>query len=98
MIGHSSDNPFVSNVDTNFLGTGQTVALNHTVPFYSTSTLSVRYKFKSWTIEVGSKNIFDKAPPVYSAYGFQARIGTAPLTSQYDWIGRSFFLDLKKTF
>jgi iron complex outermembrane receptor protein len=98
MVGHSSDDPFVSNVNTNFLGSGETVNLNHTVGFYSTSTLSLRYKFKSWTVEFGSKNIFDTAPPVYSAFGFQSRIGTAPLTSQYDWIGRSFFLDLKRKF
>jgi iron complex outermembrane receptor protein len=98
MIGHSSDDPFVSNMNTNFLGSGETVKLNHTVGFYSTSTLALRYKHKDWAIEVGSKNIFDKAPPVYSAFGFQNRIGTAPLTSQYDWIGRSFFVDLKKSF
>jgi iron complex outermembrane receptor protein len=98
MVGRSSDNPFVSDVNTNFLTSGETVDLNHTVGFYSTSTLSVRYKFKSWAIEVGSKNIFDTAPPVYSAFGFQSRIGTAPLTSQYDWIGRSFFVDLKRKF
>jgi iron complex outermembrane receptor protein len=98
MIGHSSDNPFVSNTYSNFLTTDETVSLNHTVGFYSTSTLSLRYKFKQWAVEFGCKNIFDTDPPVYSAYGFQARIGTAPLTSQYDWVGRSYFLDLKRTF
>ncbi len=98
MVGHSTDNPFVSNIDTNFLTSGETVTLNHTVGFYSTSTLSIRYKFKEWAVELGCKNIFDTDPPEYSAYGFQNRIGTAPLTSQYDWIGRSFFLDLKRTF
>ncbi len=98
MVGRSSDNQFVPDIDNNYLGSGESVFLNHVVPFYSTTTVSVRRKFEGWAFEVGCKNIFDKDPPVYATEGFQARIGTAPLTSQYDWIGRSFFIDVKKDF
>ena len=98
MIGHSSDDPFVSNVDTNFRDTGQTVYLNHVVPFYTTSTISLRRKFDTFSIDVGVKNLFDKDPPTYSAEGFQSLLGTTPVTSQYDLVGRTFFIDFNEKF
>jgi len=98
MVGHSSDNPFISDINTNYYQSGETVLLNHVVPFYTTSDVSVRRKFDKFSVELGVKNLFDTPPPVYSAEGFQNRIGTVPLTSQYDLIGRSFFVTFKSHF
>jgi len=98
LVGHSSDNPFVSNMDTNFHQTGETVLLNHTVPFYTDHTVSLRRKFDKFTLEAGVKNLFDTPPPSYSTEGFQNRLGVVPLTSQYDLIGRSFFVSLDAKF
>ena len=92
MIGHSSDDQFVSNVDTNYYQTGQTVYLNHVVPFYTTSDVALRRKFDKFSVEFGVKNLFDTPPPYYSFEGFQDRLGEVPLASQYDIIGRSYFL------
>jgi iron complex outermembrane receptor protein len=98
MVGHSSDDRFVSSYDSNYLGTGENVFLNHVVPFYSTSDISLRRKFDKFTIEVGVKNLYDTTPPVYSSEGFQSRLGTVPLASQYDIIGRSYFVSLDAKF
>ncbi|HEY5106386.1 MAG TPA: TonB-dependent receptor [Caulobacteraceae bacterium] len=99
MIGHSSDLRFVSSIDPNYLRTGEAVYLNHVAPFYSISSLSVRRKFRDFSVEVGIRNLFDKNPPDYSAEGFQPRVGDiAQLVSQYDLVGRSFFIDLEKKF
>ena len=98
MVGKSSDQDFVSNYDTNYNQTGETVYLNHIVPFYTTSDISVQRKFDTFTVTLGIKNLYDTPPPYYSAEGFQYRIGVVPLTSQYDLLGRSFFLTLDKKF
>ena len=98
MVGRSSDNDFVGSQDTNFYDTGETVNLNHVVPFYTTSDIAVQRKFDTFTMTVGIKNLYDTPPPYYSSEGFQNRIGVVPLSSQYDLVGRSFFLTLEKKF
>ena len=98
MVGHSDDNDFVPDIDPNYLNTGQAVFLNHTAPFYTTSTISLRRTFKDWAVEGGVQNLFNKSPSTYSAEGFQNRIGQIPLQSQYDLVGRSFFVDLERKF
>ena len=98
MVGHSDDDKFVSNVNNNYLGLGQAVSLDHTAPFYTLTNISVRRTFKDWSILAGVNNLFDKSPALYSAEGFQNRIGQVPLQSQYDPIGRAFFFELDKKF
>jgi len=98
MVGRSSDNDFVGNQDTNFYDTGETVNLNHVVPFYTTSDVAVQRKFDKFTMTVGIKNLYDTPPPYYSSEGFQNRIGVVPLTSQYDLVGRAYFMTLERKF
>jgi iron complex outermembrane receptor protein len=98
MVGKSSDNDFVSQYDYNYLSTGQTVHLNHVAPLYTTSDLAIRRKLDTITLTVGIKNLFNQEPPLYASEGFQYRQGTAPLASQYDLIGRSYFVTLEKKF
>jgi len=98
MIGHSDDNKFVADVDNNYFGFGQSVYLNHVAPFYTVSNVSIRRKLNTWTFEAGMNNVFNTSPPLYSSEGFQDRIGQVPLTSQYDLIGRVFFVDIEKKF
>ena len=98
MVGRSSDNDFVASQDTNFYQTGETVNLNHVAPFYTTSDVSVQRKFDKFVMTVGIKNLYDTPPPYYSFEGFQNRVGVVPVTSQYDYIGRAFFMTLEKTF
>jgi iron complex outermembrane receptor protein len=94
MVGHSSDNPFTGTTLFDFRGTGQNVASNYVVPFYTNSTVSIRRKFDKFTLEAGIKNLFNQAPPAISVNDDNSpgREGTTPLAiSQYDLIGRSFY-------
>ncbi|WP_202844596.1 TonB-dependent receptor plug domain-containing protein [Luteimonas saliphila] len=63
---------------------------------YFTSNASVQYRGDDWSARVGVRNIADKEPPVISAY--TNTIGNAPLYSGYDFFGRTFFLNLTKSF
>jgi outer membrane receptor protein involved in Fe transport len=66
-------------------------------PNYFTHDISVQYADKGWEVTGGVHNLGDKKPPSIS-YGFYDRVGDAPLYSGYDFIGRTFFLDLTKKF
>ncbi|NEX94468.1 TonB-dependent receptor [Caulobacter sp. 17J65-9] len=68
------------------------------VPDYFLHHLSVRYKADDWSAIVGVRNVFDEEPPTISADGRTNRIGNAPLYSGYDYVGRSFFVNLAKKF
>jgi iron complex outermembrane receptor protein len=100
MIGASSDNAFTPTTLTDFRGTGETVNSNYSVPFYTTSTISVRRKFDKFTIEAGVKNLFNQAPPNISVSdNIEFREGTVTqAVSQYDLIGRSFYFDIDAKF
>jgi outer membrane receptor protein involved in Fe transport len=43
------------------------------------------------------RNIFNEEPPTLSA-GIVSRVGNAPLYSGYDYVGRTFFINLSKSF
>lgn len=99
MIDQSSDNPFVETNIQNYNQTGQTVTTNYSVPFYTLSNVAVRRKFDKFTIEAGVKNLFNQSPPEISTDDtINDRIGSVPLVSQYDLIGRSFYFDIDAKF
>lgn len=64
---------------------------------YLTHFASVRFRDKGWEVTAGVRNLFDKDPPMISA-GYYNRIGNAPLYSGYDYIGRTGFLNVAKSF
>jgi iron complex outermembrane recepter protein len=102
MVGASNDSAFSGgNTVVNFRGTGQTVTAEFSAPFYTTSTISVERRFDKFTIHAGIKNLFNATPPNISVGDdIQNRTGTIPFAgiSQYDLIGRSFFLDVSAKF
>ena len=61
---------------------------------------SVRYRSDNWTLVAGIRNLFDEPPPAISTSTslFFARLGNAPLTSQYDQFGRSFNATITRRF
>jgi len=65
---------------------------------------SVSHEFENIGLKVllGASNIFDEDPPQLSNIGDVSgevtTVGNAAFYSQYDWIGRNFFLNLTKTF
>lgn len=66
-------------------------------PNYFLSSLSVQYTGDKWSITAGSRNIFDKAPPKISQ-GVYNTVGNALLYSGFDYMGRSFFMNVTKSF
>jgi len=101
MVGQSSDTPFSDTVLTNFRGTGQTVTAQYSASFYTTSTIAVERRFDKFTIHAGIKNLFNQeAPNISEGDDIQNRLGTIASggVSQYDLIGRSFYLDVDAKF
>jgi iron complex outermembrane receptor protein len=100
MVGAVSDDPIVATVLPNFRGTGETVVANYSIPFYTTSTISVRRKFDKFVVEAGIKNVFNKTPPLISGGDpDEVRQGNAiGADSQYDLIGRQFYFDIDAKF
>lgn len=58
---------------------------------------SVQYKADSWTVTAGVRNLLNEDPPTISA-GVYNRVGNAPLYSGYDYLGRTAFVNLTKSF
>ena len=67
------------------------------VPDYFTHYASLRYKTEKFEITAGVQNLFDKEPPQIS-FGRNNRIGNAPLYSGYDYVGRTLFVSVSKSF
>lgn len=58
---------------------------------------SVQYSADGWTATLGVRNIFNDDPPTISS-GVYNRVGNAPLYSGYDYLGRTAFVNLTKSF
>ncbi len=67
------------------------------VPEYWVHNVSVQYAGKAWTITAGIRNLLNEDPPTISS-GVYSRVGNAPLYSGYDYLGRSAFVNLTKSF
>lgn len=64
---------------------------------YYLHNASVQYASDGWTATAGMRNLFNEEPPTLSA-GVVSRVGNAPLYSGYDYVGRTFFINLSKSF
>jgi iron complex outermembrane receptor protein len=62
--------------------------------------LSVSRKLpKGFEVRLGVANLFDEAPPAVTGLsGEYDRIGNSAFYSQYDWVGRRFFINLGSKF
>jgi iron complex outermembrane receptor protein len=57
---------------------------------------SVAYQFDNGlTARLGVSNVFDKTPPLLSRSSLVRRQGNSAFYSQYDWEGRSYFLNFR---
>jgi hypothetical protein len=68
-------------------------------PAYFTHNVSVKFKdpVQKWDVVVGLRNVTDTKPPMISS-GAYSRVGNALLYSGYDFLGRTLFVNLNKTF
>ena len=68
------------------------------VPNYYLQTVALGYKANQWDITLGIRNVADIKPPTISAQAGYNRIGNAPLYSGYDYVGRTAYLNVAKSF
>jgi iron complex outermembrane recepter protein len=61
-------------------------------PDYFTHNFSVSFKIEDFRLTAGVKNLFDKEPPLISAFAYN-RLGNSPLYSGFDHVGRAFFIN-----
>jgi len=66
-------------------------------PVYVLHHVSLQYKADKWSATAGVRNLADRKPPSISG-GFTNRVGNAPLYSGFDYFGRTFFVNVTKTF
>ncbi|MDR7099107.1 outer membrane receptor protein involved in Fe transport [Lysobacter niabensis] len=64
---------------------------------YFTHNISGQYNFDTWEVTAGIQNFTNATPPSISS-GVYNRVGNAPLYSGYDYVGRTFFVNVSKTF
>jgi iron complex outermembrane receptor protein len=83
--------------DTNAAGTTRYKVHTEFTAYHSAS---VRQKFDDWSLLVGVANIFDEEPPALTTInlGVFDTLGTSAFYSQYDYLGRRAFVNVKKTF
>lgn len=67
--------------------------------FYHSASITRRIANDRYQITMGISNLFDTKPPKISPAGVFGDIGqVAGLGSQYDWLGRRFFVNVKARF
>lgn len=74
-----------------------TTSYDMDVPDYWLHSASVQYAAEGWTITAGVRNLLNQDPPTISS-GIYNRVGNAPLYSGYDYLGRTAFVNLSKSF
>ena len=66
------------------------------VDSYHVSNIAVQYRSDDWSITGGVRNLADRDPPVVSSA--LVIFGNAPFYSGYDFLGRSYYMNITKTF
>ena len=80
---------------------GTTVRAVKSAPHFIYHTLSATYDFRDMGLvgTIGVNNVFDKRPPQVTTIGTSvSTAGDSAFYSQYDWLGRSIFLNLSYDF
>jgi iron complex outermembrane receptor protein len=98
-IGKTSNvESFGGNTGT-YLGEPVTFKLETEQTTYHNVSLSRELPFDI-TVLAGVSNLFGENPPAVTTLGLgeYSTVGTSAFTSQYDWLGRRFFLSLNKKF
>ncbi len=75
---------------------GETVTFVDETPWTTYHTVSAGFDYESFDFIVGIANVFDKEPPKISASGFE--LGNAARHSQYDFVGRRAFANIRYNF
>ena len=94
MVGKASDAE--TEADHNTAGT---LFYKIHTEFTAYHNVSLRKQFEGWSITGGVSNLFDEHPPAVTiGQGKYSTVGTSVLSSQYDYLGRRAFLNIKAHF
>ncbi|OYW83140.1 MAG: hypothetical protein B7Z26_01365, partial [Asticcacaulis sp. 32-58-5] len=74
---------------------GQNYCYDMNTEFYANHNVSLRKRFDNWSVTATVRNLLDESPPLISS-GTATRLGNAALTSQYDFFGRAFTLQVSR--
>ena len=100
-VGQTSnhDEYFESNARTRYLGEDVVYKLRTEAVVYHSVSLARELADYGVNIRGGVSNLFDEQPPaVTTISGQYSTVGTSAFYSQYDWLGRRFFVNVTKTF
>jgi iron complex outermembrane receptor protein len=99
-IGSSSNEAHFGGNTATYRGETVRVVLKTDTIIYDNASVSREFKDSGFTARLGVANVFDRSPPKVTTLnlGELNTIGTSANYSQYDWIGRRFFLNVTKNF
>ena len=66
--------------------------------FYHTLSLGYDFEDLGLNARIGVRNVLDEEPPQTSSNAGYLRLGNAVIESQYDLYGRTYFVNLSKSF
>ena len=98
-VGQTSnfDSYYDGNSSQTYLGNDVVYKLRTEAVVYHSA--SIAREFDTVNIRAGVSNIFDEHPPaVTTISGEYSTVGTSAFYSQYDWMGRRFYVNFSKTF
>lgn len=101
-IGDSSNYVHFGGNTALYRGETVRVVLDTDMVVYHAASISRDFEDQGLKFLVGVSNVFDEEPPQLSTIGAVgtevSTIGNSAFYSQYDWLGRRFFLNVTKTF
>ena len=72
---------------------------DYKVKAYWLHNASIRYKTKQYSMTVGARNLFDKAPPkITTGNPLVNTVGNVPIQGGYDFLGRVFYVNVGVNF
>jgi iron complex outermembrane receptor protein len=98
-IGETSNIESYGGNTGTYFGTPVTFKLETEQTTYHNVSLSRELPFDT-TVRLGVSNLFDEHPPAVTTLGLgeYSTVGTSAFYSQYDWLGRRFFVNFNKKF
>ena len=101
-IGSSSNHEHFGGDTATYRGETYRVVLKTDAVTYHSASVSRMFEDLGLTARLGVSNIFDEEPPQLSTIGAVSgevtTVGKSAFYSQYDWLGRRFFLNLTMEF
>lgn len=101
-IGDSSNYVHFGGNTALYRGETVRVVLDTDMVVYHAASISRDFEDQGLKFLVGVSNVFDEEPPQLSTIGAVgtevSTIGNSAFYSQYDWLGRRYFLNVTKTF